>query len=83
MATTQQQEPTQQRYLDFLMERVRADRYPSPQLLDRIEMALWSPEQVHDYVEMLLEKLDETWYPSGQMMNRVQRMLAMVAASAA
>jgi hypothetical protein len=81
MATTQQP-PTQQRYLDFLMERVRTDRYPSSQLLDRIEMALWTAEQVHDYVDMLLEKLDETWYPSGQMMNRVQRMLAMVAAAA-
>ena len=78
MATT----TTQQRYLNFLMERVRTDRYPSPQLMDRIEMALWSPEQVHEYVEMLLGKLDETWYPSGQMMNRIQRMLAMVAASA-
>ena len=73
---------TQERYLNFLMERVTTDRYPSPQLLDRIEMALWTPEQVHAYVEMLLEKLDETWYPSGQMMNRVQRMLAMVAAAA-
>ena len=83
MATTQQQQPTQQRYLDFLMERVRTDRYPSPQLLDRIEMALWTAAQVGDYVDMLLEKLDETWYPSGQMMNRVQRMLAMVAAAGA
>jgi hypothetical protein len=73
---------TQQRYLDFLMERVRTDRYPSSQLLDRIEMALYTPEQVSDYVEMLLGKLDETWYPSGHMMNRVQRMLAMVAATA-
>lgn len=82
MATDGQQQPTQQRYLDVLMERVRSDRYPSPQLLDRIEMALWSPEQVHDYVDMLITKLDETWYPSGQMMNRVQAMLARVAASA-
>ncbi len=82
MATDQQQQPTQQRYLDFLMERVRGDRYPSIQLLDRIEMALYTPEQVHAYVDMLLEKLDETWYPSGQMLNRVQRMLAMVAAAA-
>jgi hypothetical protein len=81
MAATEQA-PTQQRYLDFLMERIRSDRYPSPQLLDRVEMAMWTPQQVSDYVDMLLEKLDETWYPSGQLLNRVQRMLAMVAASA-
>jgi hypothetical protein len=73
----------QQRYLDVLMERVRTDRYPSHQLLDRIEAALWSPEQVSDYVDLLIEKIDETWYPSGQMLNRVQRMLAMVARAAA
>ena len=74
---------TQQHYFDILMERVRTDRYPSHQLLDRIEAALWTPEQVSDYVDMLLEKIDESWYPSGQMLDRVQRMLAMVAAAAA
>ncbi|HEY2441341.1 MAG TPA: hypothetical protein VGI07_13995 [Solirubrobacteraceae bacterium] len=72
----------QQRYYDFLMERVRTDRYPSLHLLDRIEAAIWTPEQVTAYVDMLLDKLDETWYPSGQLMNRVQRMLAMAAAAA-
>jgi hypothetical protein len=73
----------QQRYYEFLMERVRTDRYPSSQLLDRIEGVIWTPEQVTAYVDMLLEKLDETWYPSGQLMDRVQRMLGMVAAAAA
>jgi hypothetical protein len=73
----------QERYYEFLMERVRTDRYPSGQLLDRIEAAIWTPEQVKAYVDMLLEKLDESWYPSGQLMDRAQRMLAMVAAAAA
>ena len=36
---------TQERYLEMLMERVRDDRYPSPQLLDRIEAAFWTAEQ--------------------------------------
>lgn len=75
--------PSQQRYLDLLMERVQADRFPSHQLLDRIEAALWTPDQVYAYVDLLIEKIDESWYPSGQLMNRVQRMLAMVAAAAA
>jgi hypothetical protein len=74
---------TQHRYYEFLMERVRTDRYPSHQLLDRIEAAMWTPEQVIEYVDMLIEKLDESWYPSGQLMDRAQRMLAMVAAAAA
>lgn len=74
---------TQERYLEILMERVRTDRYPSQQLLNRIEAALWTAEQVSAYVDLLLEKIDEAWYPSGQLMDRVQRMLAMVAAAAA
>jgi hypothetical protein len=76
-------DPTQQRYLEVLMERVRQDRYPSHQLLDRIEAALFTPQQVADYCELLLEKIDESWYPSGQLMNRMQRMLAFVAHAAA
>jgi hypothetical protein len=72
---------TQQRYYELLMERVSTDRYPSHQLLDRIEAALWTPEQVIGYADMLLEKIDEAWYPSGQLLNRVQRMMAMVAAA--
>ena len=73
--------PTQQRYLEVLMERVRQDRYPSHQLLDRIEAALFTSEQVAAYCELLLEKIDESWYPSGQLLNRMQRLLAFVAQS--
>ena len=47
----------QERYFDGLMERVREDRYPSTELLDRIEASFWTTEQVVDYVDMLLEKL--------------------------
>ncbi len=74
---------TQQRYLDVLMERVRQDRYPSHQLLDRIEAALYTSEQVADYAELLLVKIDESWYPSGQLLNRMQRVLAFVARAGA
>lgn len=70
---------TQEHYYELLMQRVRTDRYPSHQLLDRIEAALWTPDQVTEYVEMLIQKIDETWYPSGQLLNRVQRMLALSA----
>jgi aspartyl-tRNA synthetase len=72
---------TQERYYEMLMERVRADRYPSHQLLDRIEASFWTPEQLHEYVEMLIDKADESWYMSHQLLARIQRLLA-VAASA-
>lgn len=70
---------SQERLLEILMERVGSDRYPSPQLLDRIEAAFWTPDQVTEYVDMLLEKIDETWYPSGQLLDRVQRILVATA----
>jgi hypothetical protein len=73
---------TQERYLEMLMERVRQDRYPSHQLLDRIEAALFTSDQVVAYCELLLEKIDEAWYPSGQLLNRMQRMLAFAARAA-
>lgn len=71
----------QQHYYDVLIHRVRNDKYPSHQMLDRIERALATPEQVADYVEVLVEKVDETWYPSGQMLDRIQRMLEMTASA--
>lgn len=71
----------QERYFEGLMERVREDRYPSHQLLDRIEASFWTSEQVVEYVDMLLEKVDESWYPSKQLMDRIQRLLAYTAAA--
>jgi hypothetical protein len=71
----------QERYLAMLMERVRQDRYPSHQLLDRIEAAFWTPQQVAEYVDLLLEKADEAWYPSLQLLDRAHRVLAASAAA--
>jgi hypothetical protein len=70
----------QQHYFDVLMHRVRNDKYPSHQLMDRIELALSTSDQVAAYVDMLIDKVDETWYPSGQMLDRIQRMLERSAA---
>jgi len=72
----------QERYFNMLMERVIEDRYPSHQLLDRIEASFWSPEQMVQYVEMLLEKADASWYPSHQLLDRIQRLMALSAAAA-
>jgi hypothetical protein len=75
--------PTAQaRYLAMLMERIRQDRYPSHQLMDRVEAAFWTPEQVAEYVDLLLEKADEAWYPSKQILDRIHRILASTAAAA-
>ncbi len=70
---------SQERLFEMLMERVSSDRYPSHQLLNRIEESLWTAEQIVAYVEMLLDKIDEAWYPSQQLLDRVQRMMALAA----
>jgi hypothetical protein len=69
--------PLQQRYYDILMDRVREDRFPSHQLLDRIEASIWTGEQMTDYVALLLEKVDESHYPSHQLLSRIERMMTL------
>jgi hypothetical protein len=73
--------PLQQRYYDLLMERVRNDRFPSHQLLDRLEASFSTPQQISEYVDMLLDKTDETWYPSHQILDRIERLLSLVVAA--
>lgn len=74
-------DPLQQRYYNLLMERVRNDRFPSHQLLDRIEAAFSTPDQVAEYVGMLLDKTDESWYPSHQILDRIERVMTLVTAA--
>jgi len=69
----------QQTYYDILAARVRADQYPSHQLLDRLEASLFTSEQLTDYISLLLEKLNETRYPSHQILDRTERMLVLAA----
>jgi hypothetical protein len=71
---------TQERYHEMLMDRVRQDRYPSAQLLDRIEGMLATPQQLVDYMDMLVDKIDESHYPSRQLLDRAERMFWHVAA---
>lgn len=61
------------RYLDFLMARVRADRYPSVDQLNRIEGVL-PPERLSEYLDLLFEKLQDSRFPSVPMLDRVQRL---------
>ena len=72
----------QQRYFEILIERIRTDRYPSHQLLDRVEQTMWTAEQIVDYTQTLLDKIDESWYPSHQLLDRVDRVMHRVAISA-
>jgi len=62
------------RYLELLLERIRDDRFPSGELMDRVEIAMTTAEQRDAYLEVLLEKVDESRYPSKQMLDRINRL---------
>lgn len=60
------------RYMRLLLEKIAMDRYPSSELMDRVEILL-DREHVDDYVELLFEKIERDHYPSKQMLDRVSR----------
>jgi hypothetical protein len=66
--------------VQMLLERVRADRYPSPTQLDFIEQALPSA-MIPDYVEALMDKVAGDMYPSASLLDRLRRAAATLPAS--
>jgi hypothetical protein len=60
------------RYMRLLLEKIAMDRYPSGELMDRVEILL-DQEHIDDYVELLFEKIERDHYPSKQMLDRVAR----------
>lgn len=60
------------RYMEALFDKIRADRFPSGEIMDRIELLL-DREHVDEYVDLLLRMVEECRYPSKQIMDRVSR----------
>lgn len=60
------------KYMQLLLEKIAQDRYPSGELMDRVEILL-DREHVDDYVALLFEKIEADRYPSKQMLDRVSR----------
>ena len=57
------------------MEDVRQTKYPSITMLDEIEGALETREQIAEYAEVLVEKVGDTPYPGISLLNRVNGVL--------
>ena len=62
------------RYFELVLDKVREDRYPSGELMDRLEAALTSREELEEYLDVLLRKIEQDHYPSKQMLDRVHRL---------
>jgi hypothetical protein len=60
------------RYMRVLLDRIQEDRYPSGELMDRVEILL-DADHVDEYVNILFEKIDDCHYPSKQLLDRIAR----------
>ena len=68
----------QQRFNQLLLEKVRADPFPSLEQMNLIEATVRNPDQLVEYLEVLIEKVEDTRFPSLQMLRRIQRIAAML-----
>ena len=64
----------QDRYFELILDKIADDRYPSGELMDRLEAAFTNREQVDSYLDVLLEKIEQDHYPSKQLLDRVHRL---------
>jgi hypothetical protein len=60
------------RYIEILFDKIAQDKYPSGELMDRIESVL-DREHVDEYLELLFQKVEECRYPSKQILDRIVR----------
>jgi len=66
-------------YMDALLDRATSVRYPSKELLDRVENLAFTPEQAERLIRYLIAQLNATRYPSHQLLDRAERILFGIA----
>ena len=65
----------QEQYGELLLDRIRADRYPSVTYMDMLE-EIASPRVMVAYTLHLFERIESETHPSLPMMKRVQGLVA-------
>jgi hypothetical protein len=70
-------------YLEILKDQVRACRYPSPTMMDRLEAACRDIGAADEYVRLVMDLMANEKYPSPEMLDRVGRAIDAVEAAAA
>ncbi len=60
------------RYMRVLLDRIEESRYPSGELMDRVEILL-DQDHVDRYLDILFEKVEGDRYPSKQLLDRIAR----------
>jgi hypothetical protein len=63
-----------ERYVEVLFDKIAQDKYPSGEMMDRIESVL-DREHVDEYLDLLFQKVKECRYPSKQLLDRIVRLV--------
>jgi uncharacterized protein YfeS len=63
------------RLTQSLLDDINEVQFPSVTMMNRVESALGTEEDLADYVEVLVEKVEATRYPSISMLNRLDGLL--------
>jgi hypothetical protein len=67
----------QERYAEVLLDRIRAEKYPSATYMDMFEQVA-PPRALAEYIQHLLERFEGDEYPSIPMMRRVEGLMGRV-----
>jgi hypothetical protein len=62
-------------YMEVLIDRATSVRYPSKELLDRIENLAITQEHAERLIRYLIDQLKTTRYPSHELLDRAERIL--------
>jgi hypothetical protein len=69
-----------ERFVQIMLDRIRAEPYPSYTYMDLLEATVTSPDQLVEYLDALMAKVESTRFPSLTMMRRIQRITSRLPA---
>ena len=69
-----------ERFVQILIDRIRAEPYPSLSQMDLVEATVTSPDQLVEYLDALMDKVESTRFPSLTMLRRIQRIASQLPA---
>jgi hypothetical protein len=64
----------QERYAEMLLDRIRADKYPSATYMNMLEQVA-TPRVLAEYIQYLIERIEDDEHPSIPMMRRVEGLM--------
>lgn len=62
-------------YMEAILDRIMVTRYPSKEMMDRVENLANDTEYAERLLHYLIDAVKSARYPSHQMMDRIERIL--------